>query len=105
MDAIVTARVPVELKEQGGEILRSIGASQTDLVNSAYRFLLSTRRLPSVESDIQSLPKGHRGLSPDQKRGLRAAFGKMRLGTLDDDDFKKQLDAARDERFAAIHRH
>ncbi len=103
MDAIVTARVPVEMKERGGEILRSIGASQTDLVNSAYRFLLSTKRLPSTDCNLQNLPKGHRRLSSEQKQDLNAVFGKMRLGTLDDDDFKKQLDAARDERFATVH--
>lgn len=59
MDAIVTARIPVEVKEQGNAILREIGSSPTRLINAAYRYLLATHELPSprvvVEYDGSAL--------------------------------------------------
>ena len=36
MDAMVTARVPVEIKEQVTALLKENGSSPTELVNSAY---------------------------------------------------------------------
>lgn len=100
MDAIVTARVPVEVKEQGGQILRSIGASQTDLINSAYRVLLATKRLPSLEATGQKPKKGHRSLSKDQKAKLTRSLAVMNLGPLPPESFTEQLATARDERYA-----
>ena len=39
-DAIVTARVPVEIKRQGNAVLKKIGSTPTELVNDAYRDVL-----------------------------------------------------------------
>ena len=41
MDAIVSARVPIALKERGNDVLREIGATPTQLINAAYEFILS----------------------------------------------------------------
>jgi antitoxin component of RelBE/YafQ-DinJ toxin-antitoxin module len=46
MDAIVTARVPVGVKEEANAILKQIGATTTDLVRAAFDFLLQERKLP-----------------------------------------------------------
>lgn len=51
MDAIVTARVPVELKEQGASILANLGSTPSRLVNAAYEFLIATHRLPTVSGE------------------------------------------------------
>ena len=40
MDEIVTSRVPSEVRRQGSAILKKIGATQTQLVNSAYDYLI-----------------------------------------------------------------
>jgi antitoxin component of RelBE/YafQ-DinJ toxin-antitoxin module len=48
MDAIVTARVPVETKSQGAEILRRLGETPTRLVNAAYEYLRATGALPKA---------------------------------------------------------
>ena len=45
--AIANARIPLAKKEASEPILREIGATTTDLINAAYDFLLSERRLPT----------------------------------------------------------
>lgn len=48
MDSVVTARVPVEIKNQGNAALRRIGATPTRLINAAYEYVLATGKLPEV---------------------------------------------------------
>lgn len=55
MDAIVTARIPIEVKEQGNAILKEIGSSPTKLINAAYSYLLATHRLPSAQVTVEYL--------------------------------------------------
>ena len=47
MHAMVTARVPVEIRDQVNAQLRDIG-SPTELVNAAYDYVLKTGELPDV---------------------------------------------------------
>lgn len=103
MDAIVTARVPAEIKEQGGEILREIGATPTQLVNAAYAYLLAEHRLPRGEGAKGPAP-GHRALTPAQRERIRSSLAVMRVSAADPDDhrtFEEQLNDARSERYAA----
>lgn len=53
MDAIVTARVPVEVKEQANAILKELGSSPTKLINAAYDYLLATHKLPTPRVVIE----------------------------------------------------
>ena len=46
--AISNARVPLAKKEASEPILRELGATTTDLINSAYDFLISEHRLPTA---------------------------------------------------------
>ena len=80
MDAMVTARVPVEIKEQGNAILREIGSSPSKLVNAAYEYVLKTRRVP--EADVRSglTRAGRKNLSDAQKARLRERSRAMKLG-------------------------
>ena len=48
MDPMVSARVPIELRDQVNKELRKAGSSPTELINSAYEFFLKTRQLPSA---------------------------------------------------------
>lgn len=70
MEAMVTARIPVEIKEQGNAILKEIGATATQLVNAAYEYLLATRELPVVHASVS----GKRKLSEGQRADLQAFF-------------------------------
>lgn len=73
-DAIVTARVPVEIKRQGNAILKKIGSTPTELVNSAYRYVLEREELPMDKPQALS---GRRELTPNQKDKLIRRGRKM----------------------------
>jgi len=45
-ETIVAARVPEEIKEQGNAVLASLGFTPTQLINSAYRYVLEFNKLP-----------------------------------------------------------
>lgn len=67
MDPMVSARVPMELRDQVNEGLRAIGSSPTELINRAYEFFLDTKRLPGRDA---SSKKGKRKLNASQLRAL-----------------------------------
>lgn len=70
MDAIVTARVPSGIKEQGRIALEKIGATPTDLVNAAYRYVLEEGKLPQTQEPAFRNATKPRKLSATQKRKL-----------------------------------
>lgn len=70
MDAMVSARVPVEVRDQVNEGLRSIGSSPTELINSAYQFFLEQKKLPQEETPMNN---GRRVLSEKQRATLKAS--------------------------------
>lgn len=52
MDAMVTARVPVEVKERVSAKLREAGSSPTELVNAAFEYYLHCGELPQAYTDV-----------------------------------------------------
>ena len=102
MYAIVTARVPVEVKEQGNSILKSIGSSPTQLINAAYDYLLAERKLPEPKADARVAKSIKRTLTPEQNERISSALSSMRLGPMEYEDFEAALNEARDERYAHI---
>ncbi len=70
MDSIVTARVPSGIKEEGRAALQRIGATPTDLVNAAYRYVLAKGKLPEVDPLVATAGQKSRRLSAEQKRNL-----------------------------------
>ena len=78
MDSIVTARVPVEVKNQVSEVLESLGLNTTKLINAAFEYVLVTGKLPDAHEDasLESSAKGFsRQLSEKDKEQLSALFG------------------------------
>lgn len=68
MHAMVTARVPQEIRDQVNAQLRAIGSSPTELVNAAYDFVLKTGKLPDAAIDEAPLCIT---LTEDQENELR----------------------------------
>jgi antitoxin component of RelBE/YafQ-DinJ toxin-antitoxin module len=80
MDAIVAARVPVEIKEQGNNVLASIGATPTELINTAYRYVLRYGRLPLEETEA---PSGARVLLAERHERLDGQLRRLRVSDYD----------------------
>ncbi|MEC4175370.1 hypothetical protein VJ918_02000 [Adlercreutzia sp. R21] len=101
MDAIVSARVPVALKERGNGILRDIGCTPTQLINAAYQFVLSEHELPKPRDPLEGMKGTKRELTDQQREKIRRSLQAMYVGPpATDESFSSQLSAARDERYA-----
>ncbi len=74
MDSIVTARVPAGIKDQGRVALERIGATPTDLINAAYRYVLAKGKLPDAEDQMEGLKPGVRRLDEKQRQSLRESI-------------------------------
>ena len=79
MDAMVTARVPLEIKEQGNAVLKSIGATATDLINAAFAYVIKNKELPQAKAndDVDSADSSARELSQTQRAELRDILKSM----------------------------
>ena len=71
MHAMVTARVPLEIRDQVNAKLRSIGSSPTELVNAAYDYVLATGELPDAQRGEAPY---HAALTESCARKLQADF-------------------------------
>ena len=62
MDVVASARVPVEIKQQGDKKLKEIGSNTTKLINAAYAYLLKTGTLPVApeKAEARKLSEGNR---------------------------------------------
>lgn len=76
MNTMVSARVPVELRDQVNEQLRRIGATPTDLINRAYEFVLANKALPDAKG---GLAPGRRSLTPAQRTELARSIERTTL--------------------------
>ena len=84
MDAIVSARVPIALKERGNGILHDIGSTPTQ-----------------PHDPLEGMRGAKRELTDEQKEKVRRSLKAMYVGpSATDEPFSRQLNAARDERYA-----
>ena len=101
MDAIVSARVPIALKERGNGILHDSGSTPTQLINAAYQFVLAEHELPKPHDPLEGMRGTKRELTDEQKEKVRRSLKAMYVGpSATDEPFSRQLNAARDERYA-----
>ena len=70
MDPMVSARVPVALRDPVNARLRAMGSSPTELIDKAYEFVFATGQLPHVAAPV---PKGARTPSAEQLAALRSS--------------------------------
>lgn len=64
MADIVTARVPSEIRRQGNEALKALGATPTQLINAAYEYVIEHGSLPSQRRS-REVSEQHAGSSSD----------------------------------------
>ena len=66
-NSIVSARIPKEIRNQGDAALKRIDSTVTELVNSAFEYVIKTGSLPTISENIASGKKIKRKLSSHQK--------------------------------------
>lgn len=111
MDSIVTARIPVEVKNQVSEVLESLGSNTTKLINAAFEYVLVTGKLPDAhEGASEPFAKGSsRQLSEKDKEQLASLFGKISVpapasfwNDLGDSSYKEAISEWRSKDYEAL---
>ena len=112
MDNIVTARIPVEVKNQVTEVLESLGSNTTQLINAAFEYVLMTGKLPDAHegASLESSAKGSsRQLSEKDKEQLASLFGKISVpapasfwNDLGDSSYKEAISEWRSSDYEAL---
>ena len=101
MSKMISARIPDALYDQGGIELRQLGCSVSELVKSAYEYLLEEHRLPA-----KARPRNHeRTLTGEQRAALAKSFGACTLGIQIPSDTaydKKVIHEERAKRYEAL---
>ena len=104
MDTTVSARVPIEIKKQADKKLRSLGASTTDLINAAFRYLLAENELPGVRSGGKR-GANERVLSEEQRSYLQEFIAATSFEVDDSDlsvSYKEEIAAGRFADYEAL---
>ena len=112
MDSIVTARIPVEVKNQVSEVLESLGSNTTQLINAAFEYVLVTGRLPDAHEGTTSELSARgssRQLSEKDKEQLSALLGKISVpapasfwNDLGDSSYKEAISEWRSNDYEAL---
>lgn len=112
MDSIVTARIPVEVKNQVSEVLESLGSNTTQLINAAFEYVLVTGKLPDAhEGAVSKLSArgSSRQLSEKDKEELASLFGKISVpapasfwNDLGDSTYKEAISEWRSSDYEAL---
>ena len=90
MADIVTARVPLEIRRQGNDVLKRLGSTPTQLVNAAYEYVIAKGELPvahkrdagAVDTEDGSVVR--RVLNAAEARELTASIGASTLDIPED---------------------
>lgn len=112
MDSIVTARIPVEVKNQVSEVLESLGSNTTQLINAAFEYVLVTGKLPDAHEGAVSKLSAlcpSRQLSEKDKEQLASLFGKISVpapasfwNDLGDSTYKEAISEWRSSDYEAL---
>ena len=112
MDSIVTARIPVEVKNQVSEVLESLGSNTPQLINAAFEYVLVTGKLPDAHesASLESSAKGSsRQLSEKDKEQLASLFEKISVpvpasfwNDLGDSTYKEAISEWRSHDYEAL---
>ena len=95
---LVNARVPVAKRDAAKAVLESMGKTTTDLINSAYDYLLSERQLPGAGLAAGS----HEERLDDFRCFLDEATCPVDWGERADWDYKDLLTEALEEKYGSI---
>jgi addiction module RelB/DinJ family antitoxin len=78
MDAMITARVPIETKRQANRVFDSLGTTPSKVINDLFEYVATSKSLPEFHSKEQILFSGQKrdldsqSLTPKMKLILKA---------------------------------
>ena len=113
MDAMVTARVPIEIKNQATKVFESLGITTSQAINDFFKHVAGSGRLPELRSEEQVIFEGRERvfdqqvLTPKMKEMLKAMKAIQDRAPIDwgedaNKSFKELLEEAREERCASL---
>lgn len=102
-DAMVTARVPREIKRRGDAKLKEIGATATQLINASYEYVIANGKLPGANAAGPKMKPGRRVITPEMREKIlefdrRTTVHSGRMPS--DVSYEELREAAMAERFA-----
>ncbi len=105
MDAMVSARVPIEVKKRGDSKLKELGSTATELVNAAYRYVIENGELPGAKAATHLDRPQTKMLSGEEAKAFEqtwAARTVLEASGYDGTNFKELLNTAREDRYARL---
>lgn len=97
MDSRVSARIALETRERGDRQLKKIGATPSQLINAAYRYVIATGELPHAEKpphageDGLAIEEAHRLFVKRIERTICRVDGDYFAGRSDDEILEQEL--------------
>lgn len=95
-DVLVSARISPAKKEAGKRVLDSLGASASDLINSAYDYLLAEKKLPMATADPAFSIEGAQAFLAEST--LDIDWG----GVAPDGDYRSIIRKGKQERYESL---
>ncbi len=88
MSKMVTARIPDEIYYQGSQQLGSLGMGTSDLIRTAFNYLIATGELPETASKKHSKVTD---LHKQQELERKLAASRLHLSLPPEWDYKEEL--------------
>lgn len=89
MDSRVSARIALETRKRGDRQLKKIGATPSQLINAAYRYVIATGELPHTGKPLHA---GEGGLAIEEAHRLFAERIEQTTCKVDSDYFAGRSD-------------
>ncbi len=99
--AVINARVPVAKRDAAKGILQSLGKTPTDLINSAYDYLLSEGKLPAAHQAAPSVNEKQERTDAFRSFVQDSTFS-VDWGVDADVSYKDLLAQAREEKYESL---
>lgn len=106
MSDLVSARIAPEIRRQGNEVLAQLGSSPSELIRSAYEYVIAKHRLPG--DDARDGGQGEDALDAASLDALMASIAQSTVSVPPvawdavGDDYKAYIAAEREADYEAL---
>lgn len=106
MSDLVSARIAPEIRRQGNEVLSELGSSPSELIRSAYEYVIAKHQLPGTEAHGKT--RDGDVLDPGALDALMVSIAQSTVNVSSDawdevgDDYKAYIAAGREAEYEAL---